>query len=355
MSLRLGVHGLGRIGTMHARNLARTAGVDEVVLVGRDAGRLAGVERSLAASRAEDEAAGLRWARVTSTLAPLEEALTDLDGILVATATDTHEKIARAVARAGVPLLIEKPLSLSTDSLEQLADELEATGTPIMVAFHRRYDPAHQELKRRVEAGDVGTLRHVHAVDNDHHALPLDYIPQSRGMFLDLMIHDFDIIPWVVGEEVVEVSAVGSVLDEPVYAEHGDADTAVVTLRFASGAVGTVAALRRSGAGQDVRLEITGTDGAYGAGVGRSTPITSTEPGEPAPQDVPDAFSDRFAAAFEAEAAHFVAMVRGEAESLTPPRAGLHATAIAEAAGDSFRSGRPVRVRSTARETRRTS
>ncbi|MGP9537968.1 Gfo/Idh/MocA family protein [Brachybacterium sp. AOP43-C2-M15] len=348
MSTRIGVHGLGRIGAMHARNLARAAGVDEVVLIGRDAERLAGVERQLAASREEDEAADDRWAPVTSTLAPLEEALTGLDGVLVATATSTHEEIARTVARAGVPLLIEKPLSLASGALEELSTELEATGTPIMVAFHRRYDPGYQELRRRVEAGDVGTLRHVHAVDNDHYALPLDYIPQSHGMFLDLMIHDFDIIPWVVGEEVVEVTAIGSVLDEPVYAEHQDADTSVVSLRFASGAVGSVAALRRSGAGQDVRLEITGTDGAYGAGYGRRTPITSTEPGEPGPSDVYDTFSDRFVPAFEAEVDHFVAMVRGEAESLTPPRAGLHATAIAEAAGDSFRTGRPVRVRPTA-------
>lgn len=348
MRTRIGVHGLGRIGTMHARHLALAAGVDEVVLIGREAERLRGVEQRLAASREEDEAAGAHWAPVTSTLDPLEQVLPGLDGLLAATATSTHEEIARTVARAGVPLLIEKPLSLGSAPLAALAGELEATGTPIMVAFHRRYDPGYQALRRHVEAGDVGTLRHVHAVDNDHYALPLDYIPQSHGMFLDLLIHDFDIIPWVVGEEVVEVTAIGSVLDEPVYAEHEDADTAVVTLRFASGAVGSVAALRRSGAGQDVRLEVTGTDGAYGAGYGRRTPIISTESGEPGPSDVYDTFSDRFVPAFEAEVEHFVAMVRGEAESLTPPRAGLHATAIAEAAGESFRSGRPVRVRRTA-------
>lgn len=348
MSMRLGVHGLGRIGVMHARNLARVPGVDEVVLVGRDAERLRGVEQQLAALRAQDQAAGDPWAPVTSTLDPLEEALTGLDGLLAATATSTHEQIARTVAQAGVPLLIEKPLSLGLKPLATLSAELEATGTPIMVAFHRRYDPGYQALRERVRAGDVGVLRHVHAVDNDHYALPLDYIPQSHGMFLDLLIHDFDIIPWVVGEEVVEVSAIGSVLDEPVYTEHEDADTAVVTLRFASGAVGSVSALRRSGAGQDVRLEVTGTEGAYGAGVGHRTPITSTEPGEARPSEVYDTFSDRFVPAFEAEVRHFAAMVRGEAESLTPPRAGLHATAIAEAAGESYRTGRPVRVHPTA-------
>jgi myo-inositol 2-dehydrogenase/D-chiro-inositol 1-dehydrogenase len=352
MSTRIGVHGLGRIGTMHARNLARAAGVDEVVLIGRDAGRLEGAEERLASLRAEDENGkkgdGGRWAPVSSTLDPLEDVLPGLDGLLAATATSTHESIARTVARAGVPLLIEKPLSLGSESLASLSSELEATGTPIMVAFHRRYDPGYQGLRRRVEAGDVGTLRHVHAVDNDHYALPLDYIPQSHGMWLDLMIHDFDIIPWVVGEEITEVTVLGSVLDEPVHAENADADTAVVALRFASGAVGTVAALRRSGAGQDVRLEVTGTDGAFGAGWGRSTPITSTEPGEPAPSGVPDTFADRFVPAFEAEVDHFVRMVRGEVESLTPPRAGLHATAVAEAAGESFRRGGAVRVRPTA-------
>lgn len=358
--MRLGVYGLGRIGVMHARNLARAAGVDEVVLIGRDAGRLAGVEQRLTEQR-DTERRGTEqrgtehggteqaaWATLTSTLDPLADVLPTLDGVLVASATDTHPDLARLVAESHTPLLIEKPLALGVDDLTELSADLDATGTPIMVAFHRRYDPGYQRLKRHVDDGDVGTLRLVQATENDRYPLAIDYIPQSRGMWNDLLIHDFDIIPWVTGDTVDEVTMIGSVLDEPTYAANDDTDTAMITLRFASGAVGSIGALRRSDAGQDVRLEVTGSNGAFGAGFGSRTPITSSEPGESAPADPYDAFHGRFADAFIEEIDHFVRLVRGESESLTPPAAGIAGAAIAEAAATSFHEGRPVRVRPTA-------
>lgn len=133
-------------------------------------------------------------------------------------------------------------------------------------------------------------------------------------MWIDLLVHDFDIIGWVTGDSVVEVTSVGS-----------------------------VAGLRRSDAGQDVRLEIVGSRGAFAAGYGPHTPLTSTDPGIAAPAGIWDTYQERFEPAFHAEMEHFVRMVRGGVESLTPPGAGIAATRIAEAAATSFRSGRPVR------------
>ncbi|QAY59655.1 hypothetical protein ET475_06385 [Microbacterium protaetiae] len=337
--MRIGVYGLGRIGLMHARNAALAAGVTEVVLIGRDARRLeiarAGVQSML------DET-GREFAPLSSTTAPLTEVLPSLDGVIVATATATHADLARVVAASGTPLLIEKPLALDADELQRLSDELEATGTAIMVAFQRRYDPGYQGLRQRVQDGQVGPLRTVTAHNYDRHPLRLEYIPDSRGMWIDLLVHDFDVIGWVTGDDVVEVSTIGSVLDEPTYAQYQDADTCIVLLRFASGAVGTVAGLRRSEAGQDCRLEIVGSRGAFAVGIGPHAPLTSTEPDIPAPVRVFDDFEDRFAPAFRAEMDHFVRMVRGEAVSLTPPSAGLAATRIAAAAAESFRAGHPV-------------
>jgi myo-inositol 2-dehydrogenase/D-chiro-inositol 1-dehydrogenase len=348
--VRIGVYGLGRIGTMHARNVAQAAGVDEVVLIGRDPARLAAAhdrvgELLAAADGAQTHgAAESGHARVTTTSDALGDVLPGLDGVIVATATATHAELARLVASAHTPLLIEKPLALTTDELQALSTDLESTGTPIMVAFQRRYDAGYQGLREQVRKGAVGTLRTVTAHDYDHHPLRLEYIPDSRGMWIDLLVHDFDIISWVTGDEVVEVTSVGSVLDEPTYERYRDADTCIVLLRFASGAVGTVAGLRRSDAGQDVRLEIVGSHGAFAAGFGPHTPITPTDPGVPGPVGVWDDYAERFRPAFHAETKHFVAMVRGEVESLTPPSAGLAATRIAEAAAESFRSGRSVRV-----------
>ena len=339
--MRIGVYGLGRIGLMHARNAALAEGVTEVVLIGRDADR---IEKARAAVQAMLDEAGRESAPLSTSLLPLEEVLAELDGIIVATATATHAEHARVVAASGTPLLIEKPLALEADELQTLSDELEATGTPIMVAFQRRYDPGYQGLRARVQDGSVGTLRTVTAHNYDHHPLRLEYIPDSRGMWIDLLVHEFDVIPWVTGDEVVEVTSIGSVLDEPTYEQYQDADTCIVLLRFASGAVGTAAGLRRSGAGQDCRLEVVGSEGAFAVGIGPNAALESTEPGVAASVRTYDDFEDRFQAAFHAEMDHFVRMVRGEAKSLTPPSAGLAATRIAEAAAASFRTGRPVRI-----------
>jgi myo-inositol 2-dehydrogenase/D-chiro-inositol 1-dehydrogenase len=163
-SVRIGVLGTGRIGVMHARNLAQTAGVDEVVLMGRDQARLgASVDHVCAALQpdAPAELAGNLAPRgrvaTVSAGAGLAEELAALDGVVVATSTSTHPAFALQIARAGLPSLVEKPLALDPGQLTTLADQLDDIGTEIMVAFHCRYDPGHQLLRQRILAGDAGT------------------------------------------------------------------------------------------------------------------------------------------------------------------------------------------------------
>ena len=343
--MRVGVTGLGRVGQMHAANLAATAGVDEVVLVGRDPERTRAARAAVeAAVQPGAQGSGSGPAGLSSTTAPLAQVLGDLDAVVLATSTATHPELTLQCARAGVPTLVEKPLSLDPAGLADLADELDATGTPVAVAFHRRYDPAHQLLAERVARGDAGAIRLVRAVGHDHLALSLDYIPRSGGIWMDMVIHDLDAIGWVTGQRVRSVWATGSVLDEPAYARHDDVDTAAAVLTLESGALALVSAARRNGAGQDVRLEVHGTLDTFGAGVEARTPTTSTEPGVPPPGPAYEQFVDRFAPAFRAEVAHLVRLARGEAENLTPPRAGLHAVQVAAAAARSRRTGAPVEV-----------
>ncbi len=211
--------------------------------------------------------------------AGLAEELAALDGVVVATSTSTHPAFALQIARAGLPSLVEKPLALDPGQLTALADELDDIGTEVMVAFHRRYDPGHQLLRQRILDGDAGTVRAVTATGHDHFALSPDYVPGSGGIWLDMLIHDFDTIPWVTGQRVRSVWATGSVLDAPVHAEYGDVDSAVAVLVLESGAAATVSGLRRNGAGQDARLEVFGTLNSFGAGIDARTPMTSTEPG----------------------------------------------------------------------------
>jgi myo-inositol 2-dehydrogenase / D-chiro-inositol 1-dehydrogenase len=349
--MRIGIVGLGRIGMMHARYLAESPAVDQVILVGRNEERL---QQSLAAVVAgiqpgarSDPAGGLR---ADDSLAELE-ATTDLqrvlrtvDGVVVATTTATHIEFVREAVHEGVPVLVEKPLTLDYDELRTFTIELEAHRTPVMVAFHRRYDPGHQELRQRVLNGDAGTVRIVRATNHDHKRHALSYLPVSGGIWRDLLVHDFDVIPWVTGDRVVEVRAVGSVLDEPSYAEHKDVDTAAALLTLASGAFATVSGVRPNGAGQDCRLEVFGTKNSFAAGLDAFTPISSTEYGVPAPEATHDDWQPRFAQAYRAEIDYFTKLVAGEVENLTPPSEGLASLRIALAADESRRTSRSVSV-----------
>jgi len=197
---------------MHARNLAQTTAVDEVVLMGRDRARLAVSVDHVCAAIQPDAPSALagnlaprgRVATVTAGTGLAEE-LSTLDGVVVATSTNTHPAFALEIARAGVPSLVEKPLALDPEQLTELADQLDHIGTEVMVAFHRRYDPGHQLLRHRILAGDAGTIRAVTATEHDHLALPPEYVPASGGIWLDMLIHDFDTIPWVTDQQVHSV------------------------------------------------------------------------------------------------------------------------------------------------------
>lgn len=346
--LHVGVIGLGRAGLMHARNLAQDPDIDRVTLIGRDDARLADAEERLRESLVPDSPSAGEHAPVSSEVElgrstrSVDEIAGDVDGVVIATPTPSHPDLTRQAARAGLPTLVEKPLSIDVEELKALADELDAYSSPVMVAFHRRYDPAHQLLRERVLNGDAGRLRIVRAAGHDHLPLSLDYIPKSGGMWLDMLIHDYDVIPWVTGERVVRVQAAGSVLDEPLYGELGDTDTAAAILTLESGALALVSGMRRNGAGQDVRLEVFGSENAFAAGFEPRMAVTSTEPGVPGPARSYEQFIDRFEVAFRSEIAHFVRVIRGEDANFTPPRSGIHAVEIAEASARSRLTAAPV-------------
>jgi myo-inositol 2-dehydrogenase/D-chiro-inositol 1-dehydrogenase len=349
--MRIGIVGPGRVGVMHARNLAQNTAVEQVILVGRDGKRLrqslAAVTAAIHPQAPADLASKLRVdgpiAELDATT-DLDEVLRRIDGIVVATTTASHLELVRKAIEMGVPVLVEKPLSLDYDELLAFISESEGLSAPVMVGFHRRYDPGYQKLRQHVLDGDAGRVRVVRATDHDHNPLSLGYIAASGGIWRDLLIHDFDVIPWVLSDRVVQVQAVGSVLDEAEYATRGDADTAVALLTLASGALATVSGMRRNGAGQDTRLEVYGTKNTFAAGLDTFTPVTSTEPGVPAPKAAYEDFIDRFEPAFRSEIDQFARLIKGEVENLTPPRQGLSSLRIALAADESRRSGLPVQI-----------
>jgi myo-inositol 2-dehydrogenase/D-chiro-inositol 1-dehydrogenase len=333
--MRIGVTGLGRIGVMHAVNLAATPGVDRLVLTDPVPGRAEEAAALLSRRAAAPEV------RVVGDLTTL---LAEVDGVLVATPTPSHAQVVHRALDAGVPTLCEKPIVGDLTTMTAVIEHAEGSGTPLLVGFQRRFDPAIQELKRRIDNGELGDLYLVRSIGMD--AAPPDpaYIPTSGGIFRDLFIHDLDAVPWLVGRRVEQVHAVGSVLVDQAFADGDDVDTAVITLTFEGGVIAQLAGGRRDGAGYDHRIEAIGSRQALTAGLDARTAITSVEPGGHDPGDgAYPGFAERFARAYAHEMRVFVDVVAGRAANPSPARDSLVSLVLAEACEQSRRSGLPVR------------
>lgn len=327
--MRIAVAGAGRIGTMHATNLAGLEEFDEIVLYDPVLGRAR-------------EVAGGIGATATDDLAALVESS---DGLIVATPTDTHPDLIRGAIAAGTPVLCEKPLAPSLAQMHSLVPEIEASGVPVVVGFHRRFDPATVELYRRLRGGEVGTVYHVRSVCNDAEPPAREFIASSGGLFRDCLIHDLDVIPWLLDEPVIEVYASGSVLVDEAFADVGDWDNVVATLRFASGTHALLSASRHDPAGYDCRMELYGSKDTLAVGLDARTPLTSLEPEGPRLRaDAYRGFPERYRAAYVHELLTFAAIAAGEMDNPSPARDSLRSLELAEACERSVRSGLPVRV-----------
>jgi myo-inositol 2-dehydrogenase/D-chiro-inositol 1-dehydrogenase len=225
---------------------------------------------------------------------------------------------------------------------------VDAAGVPVLVGFQRRFDPAVGELHRRIRAGELGTIYHVRAIGNDATPPDFGYLPSSGGIFRDLLIHDLDAVPWLVGEPVVEVYATGSVLVDKAFAAVDDVDNVVAVLRFAGGAHAVLSGGRHDPLGYDHRLEVLGSKDSLAVGLDPRTPLTSLEPGGPtvAPDAYPG-FPERFRRAYLNEMAVFVDVVAGRADNPSPVRDSVISLRLADACDSSRRSGAPVRLAET--------
>lgn len=321
--MRIGVAGVGRIGTMHAANLTALPQVDEVLLYDPVPGR-AELAATEPATRAVPE---------------LDDLLKESDGVLVATPTDTHPTLVRACLAAGTPVLCEKPIAAHVDAMTELIEEIEAATVPVLVGFQRRFDPAMVDLRRRITSGELGAVYHVRATGFDANPPDFAYLPTSGGIFRDLLIHDLDAVPWLVNEPVVEVYASGSVQVNEAFARADDVDNAVVLLRFAGGAHAVLSGGRHDPLGYDHRIEVLAARDSVAIGLDPRTPLNA----EGHNHDAYPGFPDRFRHAYRNEMVVFTEVVAGRAENPSPARDSLVSLRLAEACERSRRTGRPVR------------
>lgn len=328
--MRLGIAGVGRIGAFHATTLHRLTGVDELVVADADAGR----------ARKVAEALGVRWV-------PDADALfgAGLDGLAIATPTESHAALISRAAEAGIPVFCEKPVATSIDETIDVLRRVEKLAARVQIGFQRRFDAGYAAVREAIGSGSIGWVHTLRGITADAAPPPAAYIATSGGIFKDCSVHDFDAIRWVTGREIVEVYAAGSNRGEDFFSAAGDVDTAAATLRLDDDALALVTATRYNGAGYDVRLEAQGSAGSVAAGLDDRLPLRSAEPGVawPSGPSYPG-FFERFHDAYERELATFVEFAAGRVENPCTVQDALEAVYVAEACEISRREHRPVRT-----------
>jgi myo-inositol 2-dehydrogenase/D-chiro-inositol 1-dehydrogenase len=272
-----------------------------------------------------------------------------VDALVIATATPGHAPLLRLAAAAGLPAFCEKPVALDLAALDEVLADVERAGVFVQVGFQRRFDVGYRAARDAIVTGALGTLLVVRAATHDPQPPTEEYIASSGGIFRDLHIHDFDAIRYVAGEEIVEAYADGAVRETPWFEQYGDVDAAVATLRLSGGALGILSGARHDALGYDVRLEVFGSADTVAVGVDRRSPIRSLEPGAPAPAAGGYRnFVERFAAAYRAELAEFVAAVLSGGPSLCTLADARAALLVALAADRSRAERRPVSIEEVA-------
>ena len=332
-TINLGVIGLGRMGRIFSKHLARHT----------DGGRLAAVS-SRSPEVANQVAAQGYDVTIYSDYHDLVNDPT-IDGVVIATLTHTHHDIVVAAAEAGKPIFCEKPIALTLAETDRMIAAVEKAGVPFQVAFMRRFDKGYAAAKQRIEAGEIGDPVVALAVSRDPQCPdPVWADPASSGgMIVDLAIHDIDIARWLMADDVERVYTEGAILNCPDLASVGDIDSAIISLRFARGGLGTIEACRDSAYGYDIRCEIRGTKGTLQIGYLQETPVVALSAGRSTTDIVPW-FEQRFTPAYAAQLDHFIDCLQHD----KIPSAGLDdariALQISLAATMSHQEGRPVRV-----------
>ena len=319
--------GAGRMGGLHARNLALSPRF-----------HLAGI-----ADHNEELAAELAG-ELGTCVRSYEEILGDpsIEAVAVASSTSSHLENVLLAVGSGKAVFCEKPLSLDAGTLAGALAEIEHGQRPVFIAFNRRFDPHLRELKRQLDDGRIGRLETIHIINHDPAAPRLDFIPRSGGLFKDFTIHDFDTASWLVEDRFVELFATGSCLIDPKIAELGDIDTAKLVLRSAGNVLCVISNSRRTGYGYDQRVEVFGSKGALRADNIQTTSVSRLGEGGNAGAAFPYSFAERYADGYRAELDHFADVIDGSARPATGPRDSLRALRLADAAERSLKSGSPI-------------
>ncbi|MCZ8496171.1 inositol 2-dehydrogenase [Priestia megaterium] len=329
--LTIGIIGAGRIGKLHVDNLKlmpqiKIKAVSDVVV-----------------DHLHEWAASKEISTLTTNYQDLL-ADPEIDAVFICSPTNTHASIIKEAARAKKHIFCEKPVSFSVEETIQALEVVKEHGVQLQVGFNRRFDPNFKKVHDLVQQGEVGQPHILKITSRDPQPPSPEYVRASGGLFMDMMIHDFDMARYVMGSEVVEVSAYGTTLIDPAIEEAGDIDTAIVSLKFANGALGVIDNSRQAVYGYDQRLEVFGEKGAAAADNCRPTTVEIST-GESVVKEKPlYFFLERYTQAYIAEVTQFARAIMEKQSVICTGNDGLQAERIAKAAKESLLSGQPVKI-----------
>lgn len=324
--MRVGIIGTGRIGAIHADNLSRHPAVSAIIVAD-------------AIPAQADRVAATCGADVAPSPTELLESA---DAVVICTPADMHAELIELAVDHRVPTLCEKPLAMNLADAARAVATVSRGDVPVQIGFNRRFDPGYRRARDLVAGGDLGTVTLVVGQHHDYELSSEEYIGRSGGEFRDQLIHDFDILRFVTGREVVRVHAAGATKAFDWFDKFDDYAQTAVTLWLDDGTLAVLCGSRQDPVGYDVRMEVFGTKDSVGVGLDPRTPLRSLEPDAPQPTDPYTEWTARFGQTYASEMDAFLAMVRNGGPNECTVRDAFTALVIAEACTVSAREGRIV-------------
>lgn len=330
--INVGVIGAGRIGKIHAENIATRISAAKLVAI---------ADNNFSTAKELAEKLG-----VNSVYADYHAILSDksIDAVAICSSTDTHAKILIEAANAGKHIFCEKPIDHDLLKINEALTAVKKARVKCQIGFNRRFDPNFKKVKEMVEKGKIGDLHILRITSRDPAPPPAEYVKVSGGMFLDMTIHDFDMARYLSGSEVREVFAAGVVLVDPEIGKAGDIDTAIITLMFENGAIGTIDNSRKAVYGYDQRVEVFGSEGMVA--VSNNYPeshVYSNADGVSSSKPL-FFFLERYTESFIAELREFIEAIGNGKETPVNAEDGRKPILIAMAAKKSLLENRPVKL-----------
>ena len=268
----------------------------------------------------------------------------EIEAVFICSSTDTHSPISQEAALAGKHVFCEKPVDLDIEKIKETLAVVKKAGITYQVGFNRRFDHNFMALRKALDEGKIGDVHIVKTTSRDPGPPPISYVKVSGGIFMDMIVHDFDVARFLTGSEVTEVYAAAAVRVDPAIGEAGDYDTAVTTLKFENGAIAVIDASRKASYGYDQRVEVFGAKGSIAIQNDTdSTAVLSNEQGVLA-EKPKHFFLERYMGAYTEEKIQFFNAIRNNTAPPVGGFDGLISVVIAEAAKLSAKENRPVKI-----------